>query len=370
MPPECDPQHPDYAELDCDGDGIPNDIDGDGDLDGDGIPNDIDDDDDGDGISDIQDPDHPDYISPDDPCTYNAYENKPSPDHIYYSSARTESQCIALVDGVNYSNGQFVVPPDCPYHGFCYLLPIEPDEPSTNSEPDDPSMENPDLNTTTDDLSPLLQAQNTTNNHLQDLKDKTDITNDKLDNLFDNTNDIKSINSQIKDSIDDFNRLTSDKFDKQISEQTRTADNVANVNSNLSNVNSNLNSVNSNLNDIKDSLKSDTDKENDLQSSLSQLDGISNDFNNFTDNLKTDISTVQNSFDNAEDLFTNGNLALSPSQTVSSCPQFVNLMGIDRSIDLCEKISPFSNVIYNLFYMLGFFGMIITFAYLFILKGE
>jgi hypothetical protein len=218
------------------------------------------------------------YVSNvEDKCTFTANDYKPSKLHIYYSSAKTENECSAKVDGEKYISNSFEIPNsfDCPTIGFCFLLP-KPDTPNaTNQEDEDETMEAPDLNSTSQDNQALLQSQNTTNKHLQDLKDKTDDSNEKLDKLFDNSNDIKDINTQTKESIDNFSNKNSANFDKQIAEQKRTTDEVSNVSNKLSATNERLKSLNNSVDNLnRPDLTGSNYSLGDLTISLDGLNGL------------------------------------------------------------------------------------------------
>jgi len=107
----------------------------------------------------------------------------------------------------------------------------------------------------------------------------------------------------------------------------------------------------------------------DLEQSLSDFGSLGDDFTKFGDNLMNDISTVGESFSNAENLFINGNLALTHITEPVTCPHTLQHEGFTYEVDLCETVSPYSNVIYTFIYMLGFFSILITFSYIFVLKG-
>jgi len=220
------------------------------------------------------------------------------------------------------------------------------DNNTTDPNTDDP---NPDNNTT----DPNPNDPNDDNNSIV-----PDDTNSKLDSLISNTSETNTKLQDLKNLLSDSNS----KLDSLISNTDLT-------NSNLNDISSKLDTSNGYLDSIDDALHKTADSEqSDLKDSLSSLDGLLNDFSNFKNNIVNDLNNINNSFQNAEDLF-NGDLALNSPDTPSSCPQSGVIYGKQYDIDLCKTVSPYSNVFYNVFYLLGFFGILITLSYIFILKG-
>lgn len=232
------------------------------------------------------------------------------------------------------------------------------------------------------ELEQQTQILNSVDSSVTLVNSKLSNTNTKLDELINATNNQdNTVLNNIADKIDNSNL----KLDALVSSNANIVENTAATNTKLDDLISAINDLNVSVNinssaedtsgeDTSDTNTSSNDgiPQNDLDtlnSSFDSLDDLITDFISFSDNLKSDLTTVQTSFDNAESLFKDGNLQLQSTSSISSCPTTTELMGQSYTLDLCEIVQPFSNVVYTLFYMLGFFGILITFIYIFILKG-
>lgn len=249
----------------------------------------------------------------------------------------------------------------------CYTPPIDSNTSSLTAN---------DLSNQTSAITNSLDTQtNSLTGRLDDIANNTSdtalsvqTTNNKLDDLMRNnridSSDIQrhvdDLKYKVSSDINDLKNSNVDKFDELIKTIKDKNTSIPDLNISVDNPNP--------LPDTVNGFNSGEYSVGALKNSLLGLDNLSNDFTTFKDNIVSDISTVNTSFSNAEALF-DGSLALNPIETVSTCPQTLEVMGRIYSLDLCERVSPYSNAIYTFFYMLGFFGILITFSYIFVLKG-
>ena len=208
---------------------------------------------------------------------------------------------------------------------------------------------------------------------ISELESNTQVTRDissKFDTLLSKTKTANKSLDGINDNLTNLNTKASNTNTLLIDTNSKLLSSLSNDNrrDNL------LGSINNSLSDLNNSSfspdsSSYATSQSELESSLLSLDSLKSDFTDFQNNILQDLSTTVTSFDNAKSLFSDGSLELESISIINTCPKDTVLMGKTYTVDLCEVVSPFNNVIYTLFYMLGFFSILITFAYIFVLKG-
>jgi len=219
-------------------------------------------------------------------------------------------------------------------------------------------------NNTTDgiDLTPVTSRQDAT---IEKMNDQIS----RLDSIIRNTDAIHDDLQETNDNLNQINEKIHSLIDN-IQEQTRHIDNVANaVNSASAAEMAGLGDISSKLDGISNKLEGDvTAQQVEIDGAYGALGTAFGEMSTFIDNAKSDFATVKTNMDDTVTMFQDG-LSISNSYA-SSCSIELFHNGELYSSDPCQKIAPYHDVFYQMFYWLGFFGMLLTFTYIFILKGS
>lgn len=291
-PDKCDYDHPNFANLDCDGDTIPNGTDDN--IDGDDALNDNDLDSNNDGIPDSTQKGSPHYsancqgadlsrdyviqgvsypkatyyskgvmwisqcdalvnttdidssfsafdknpeckafycfVHPVKPsCTYAPADYQPQGSSwTYKSGVDSEAKCSTYVDNVKYSSHHFAAPNLSDCPESTFCFLKRVDNAPAYVDQNMSENKTVDLNSTSQDLKPLLDAHNKTNEHLTDIKTQLVTSNKTLEDLKGVSNDILNKNESMDSSLKSL-KSNSDKSLKNDLEALSTLGNIANA---------------------------------------------------------------------------------------------------------------------------------------------
>lgn len=307
----------------------------------------------------------------------NSSDYYPSPDWIL-GNASSEVGCAALVDGVEYDQSTYVIPNTICAVGFCYVHPVidiyDPND-SNNSQ----GAIELDANSSQAmlDIAPLLDAANRTNEILELTMAQNDDTNKKIDETNNKlTESLLIQNDQLTELKGLVNKIDNDGIKSRIDTSNSKLDSINSnlVNQTLAVSSSDINNVNG-LNTIADKLDTliaqDSDSNTTLSidfgsvddtgflSSMSSMDVYTDELTEFTTNMNNDLTIVKDSYAELTALVDTG-LNVSHTVSVTSCPETVTVpMYGTHTFDICAQVSPYSNLIYLLFYTLGMVGVMV-----------
>jgi len=394
-PNKCDPEYPAFEDLDCDGDGVPNSSDPD--TDGDGIPNETDSDDtaSGGGTSEP---------TPEEQAQQECEAQKQTfKDYGYWIAVHSTLE-IGYTNEYNFGYARKIAEyPDCDFDVFeviscpkMYKYDLNQDKcvKADDSKSSDENCASTYVKTDFLDFSNVgYDYRMNEPYNLESFKCyieyscSIDYKIKKFDEVSctsDTTDMSNVVEMEIKPSETNSSEMTADftSSSSGLTLEQKSFNELKKVNSNLERMIDSINNMDTLASAVDGGSKvstmdfdSDTNPSYngnsvaDLEQSLSDFGSLGDDFTKFGDNLMNDISTVGESFSNAENLFINGNLALTHITEPVTCPHTLQHEGFTYEVDLCETVSPYSNVIYTFIYMLGFFSILITFSYIFVLKG-
>jgi hypothetical protein len=321
------------------------------------------------------------YGQPDSPCDtlLSAVVQRPLGGFVYKEIVSNSSICSSYVDGIKYIDSRVRhIDDDCVKNDdfYCYLLPLNGDDNTTNQDNPIPDINTPDIIVSNNRINPdlnLSNPQSLNNQILQDLKN----------NLQDQSLDTKDYHVWVKNKFGKWEPQSN--AEKQLNEQKLTTNAITesknNLGTKLNAINSNLglklDNINNSINDLNLSVSTNIDlnKTNDLLSSLVNGDSnLSSDssfvmsyFDETYSNLFTQYDNVKGQINNAIGVFNGKGLStvLSSSDVITTCPKnFVfnmsDSLSKNISIDPCFVLSQSREYMYTFSYI-GFSAMYISF---------
>lgn len=225
-------------------------------------------------------------------CNYNYDYLRPT-GYIYDGSIKNETECSAKVDGANYNRYKWEYPDsiNCPNHKFCYLRPLKADVEDVNPDNPDSDMGN-DNGTNTNDT-------NSTNQNLAD--SNITINTKPLENIL--TNDIKPLIETTNTKLNKLDELanikdeavkSNSKLDSIKTHIMTIKPSIDSVNSSTLSVKSGIDESNSKLTSIDDTLKKISEKIDDIDTNSSSTAISSSDNNDNNISYSEDLTQKEN----------------------------------------------------------------------------
>lgn len=298
----------------------------------------------------------------------------PSSEWIY-TSVYNEAQCNSYISSDDYVDTYYIKPnPDCKEQ-FCYLLPNNETDNTDANNTRNPIQLDENSSQIMQDLSPLLDATNQSNEILKVANNQRDKTNQKLDGLIEKVtesnrysaeqiSEIKGLsnkidNEGIKARIDNSNIKLEAINQSLISNTIATNSGFGVSNELLQKIADNTSDINKSGSDINITIDLGSVATSDFDNSMLSMDGIISEYTQFGDNLQQQVSSVQNTIDTAQSLLDQG-ITVAPHIKTTSCNEPFILHGKHYDFDPCQTISPYSNLLYSLTYLVGLASIAMT----------